>query len=464
MIESIHSTARLQSQGRMHGSAKRVRRVASSKSVLGFWDRMFFRRAPMILGWALLGLAAPPVQSAVWGPLDGWRDPHSEIDADREITFHEFYPALDPAWTPNSSNWIRLDRSSRIGIGYGATLNRVDGFGLLLSQELRSRGLGPAIRVYEGYGFTSEEWSGAIEVAVRPGLRNLELGARWADETIAWPLPRQAISSEENFAAAFFAREDFSDYLRRRGQAAFLRYSKQDVASLGLTYLAESHDSRRRRVAEFGIFGGRERFDENPSVDEGDWNAIQLRGYWTGGKDRSIWGPDLRRALLVDVIWSGGDLGGERWFTRVWAEHRGWIQISPAQSLGYRIQGGGTPQGVVASDQSLLPVQWQFQAGGVGSLRGHRFQEFRGDRLILGTLEYGLDVDANARPVLFLDGGMAWNESDNRAGGIAGSGPLALDGGIGVLFGCDGLRVDVARDLRARRAPARVSLRLERSF
>ena len=424
------------------------------------------RRRLTIFGSALLGLfISAAAQAAQWDRFPDWHEPPLEgFDAPRKKPFDEFYPALAPQWTPESSHWFRLDRAARFGIGYGATLNRVDGVSFVLSQELSPRGFGPAIRLYEGYGLTSEEWSGSFELAVHPFLRDLEVGVRLADETIAWPLPRQAIRSEENFAAAFFAREEFRDYLRRRGAAGFLRFSPDRTRSVALTYLAESHDSRRRRIAEFGIFGGNERFDPNPSVEEGDWNAIQLRGYWTGGGDRSLWGPDLTRALLIDAIWSGGDLGGERWFTRVWAEHRGWIQISPAQSLGYRIQGGGAPQGNAAADGSLLPVQWQFQAGGVGSLRGHRFQEFRGDRMLLGTLEYGLDVDANARPVLFVDGGMAWNESDDRNEGVAGSGPLALDGGVGVLFGSDGMRIDVARDLRAVRAPARVSVRLSRSF
>lgn len=414
---------------------------------------------------ALLGLIlSAAAQAAQFDRFADWHEPIEGFDGPRKKPFEAFYPALEPEWTPESSEWFRLDRASRIGFGYGATLNRVDGFSLVLSQELSPRGFGPALRLYEGYGFTSEEWSGAFELALRPGLRELEIGVRLADETIAWPLPQQAITSEENFVAAFFAREDFSDYLRRRGAAGFLRFSPDRERGVALTYLTESHDSRRRRIAEFGIFGGSERFDANPAVEEGDWNAIQLRGYWTGGGGRSLWGPDLSRALLVDAIRSGGSLGGERWFTRIWAEHRGWVQISPAQSLGYRIQGGGTPQGIVASDGSLLPVQWQFQAGGVGSLRGHRFQEFRGDRILLGTLEYGLDVDVNMRPVLFVDGGMAWNESDDRSGGVAGSGPLALDGGMGVLFGSDGMRIDVARDLRAVRAPAHVSLRLSRSF
>ena len=109
---------------------------------------------------------------------------------------------------------------------------------------------------------------------------------------------------------------------------------------------------------------------------------------------------------------------------------------------------------------SRLPTQWQFFAGGVGSLRGHDFHEFAGDRLLLGTLEYGLDFGSAARPVLFVDGGKAWNESQDAGDGVAGSGKLALDGGVGFLFGSDGFRVDVARNLRAERAAAIVTVRM----
>jgi hypothetical protein len=402
-----------------------------------------------------------PAEGAVLG-RHGDRAAHGTPAPTEETAFREFFPALDPAWSPAPSDWIRLDQGSRLGFGYGCTLNRVDGFGLLLSQTLDSRSWGPALRAYQGYGFTSEEWSGAIEVAF--GNPVVEVGARWADETTAWPLPRQAITADENLLAAFLSRVDFNDYLRRRGRAAFFRLRSED-SGLALSYLDDEHRSRRRRIAQFGIFGGDRTFDPNPPVDEGQWRLIQLRGYWSQGEEESIWGPDLDRALLVDAQWSGGELGGEeRWFTRLWAEHRGWVEISPAQSVGYRVLGGATPQGWTATDGSRLPEQWQFQLGGVGSLRGHEFQEFRGDRVLLGTLEYGLDLETNVRPVLFVDGGMAWNESDQRSGGIAGSGPLAVDGGAGLLFGSDGLRIDAARDLRAERAPVRVTMRLSQSF
>ena len=65
----------------------------------------------------------------------------------------------------------------------------------------------------------------------------------------------------------------------------------------------------------------------------------------------------------------------------------------------------------VRDDGSKLPVQWEFQAGGIGTLRGHEFQQFHGDRTALATVEYSIDTGESIKTALFLDSGLAWNES-----------------------------------------------------
>lgn len=379
-------------------------------------------------------------------------------------TKSEFFPGLDPGWRPDISGWYRLDRESRAGLGYGATLNRVDGFSFLLSQELRNAGLTPSLRAYEGYGFQSEEWSGAAEVRVHPLHPAISLGARWESETVPWSLPLQAITSDENFVAAFFVRDDFRDYFRRKGSAYFAEWSPYAGQGVQVAYEEETHESLKRGVARWGIFGGRETFSSNPTVDEGDWTMIRARTFWSKGTDDLHWGVKGGQAFLAEATWSGGALGGERHFVRLWAEHRGQFRLTPSQSLGYRLTAGGTPQGSADLEGSRLPKQFRFEAGGVGTLRGHEFQEFRGDRILLGTLEYSVDLGSSPVPVIFFDGGKAWNESQHLSGGVAGSGPLELDGGLGFLFGSDGLRIDIARDLRRDHAPARVTLRMARSY
>lgn len=417
------------------------------------------------LNWIVfvaLVVTAQPVRAAVWSEWSR-RDRKVGVEsATRSPVDEDFRPNPDPGWVPGMQKWTRLDGKTRFGYGIGGALNRVDGFSLLAAQTIQSRGTGIDFSSYQGYGLAAAEWSGAFEVAFHPGTRAVAIGGRWADETMAWLLPRQALTAEESFLAAFVTRLDYADYLRRRGEAAFARWST-DRSGIGVTYYDETHSSLRRRVAQFGLFGGNRSFRPNPNIEPGEWHRLELRGFWAA-EERSLSGEDAGPAVFVDAQWAGGSLGGERGFTRFWAEHRGDVRLSRAQHVRYRVSGGVTPQGNVDDTGSMLPPQWQFQAGGIGSLRGHRYQEYRGDRMVLGTVEYGLDLDSNVEPVMFVDGGKAWNESNRETGGIGGSGVLALDGGLGLLLGSDGIRIDLARDLRAQRAPARVTLRLSHAF
>lgn len=388
-----------------------------------------------------------------------------------------FYRGLEPDRRPGIARWVRLGPGTHFGLGYGASADRVDGVGLLLSQELRSRGWGPSLSFYESYGLASSDWSGAVEARITPGNGPLVLGFRWTEENRDFPLPRPAISGIENSLGAFFAREDTRDYYRREARTysaswAFPllprerengprrdspRYSAR--SGLILAFHDERHRTLRRGTEKLGPFGGDRRLPENPAVVEGAWDLLQLRLSWSPYRLPALWSQQLVPSLLVEGLWAGGNLGDGRAFTRVWAEHRGTAALGRGQGLSYRLAAGTATQGEPEAG-SRLPGQWQFQAGGVGTLRGHRFQEFRGDRLLLATVEYDIELGAQVRPVLFLDGGKAWNQNDDQSGGLGGSGPLALDGGLGFLVGADGLRIDVARNLRAERVPARVTIRL----
>ncbi|MBK8231625.1 MAG: BamA/TamA family outer membrane protein [Candidatus Eisenbacteria bacterium] len=382
-------------------------------------------------------------------------DPNA-LPGDRQL----FLPRAEPFWLPGIQERWRLDRQADFGFGVGGSVNRVDGASVLSRQAiLNDHPWRPSLDFYQGYGFGSERWSGAAEVRLHPGHQAWVVGGRWADETCAWFLPRTAITPEESVLGASVLREDFSDYLRRRGYQGFLRWAPGYDRGLQLTWAEENQESVERSVARYGPFGGNKRFRGNPEIESGDWSTLSVRAAWSEAPRRLQESTPLR-SLFVETQWGGGVLGDGRAFTRVWAEHRGSAYLSPSQSIGYRVGGGFAPVGIVDSTGSRLPTQWQFQAGGVGSLRGHKFREFVGDRTVLGTVEYQIDPADGFQTSLFIDTGLAWNESAAEGGGIGGSGPLALDGGIGLTLGTQGLRIDVARDLRKERAPARITARL----
>lgn len=406
---------------------------------------------------------ASPVLALRWDQPRHTRDAKPKTEtmdfaaADEKI----FIPAVDPAWVPGVQQVMRLDARSNLGLGLGANVNRVDGLSFLSRQAIDNRTpWGPSVVFYEGYGTESKRWSGAGEIRIHAGVKQLQLGARWSDETTGFFEPRSALTAEESFVAASLLREDFANYLRRRSRSAILSWLPARHSGIHVMWSEEEHRSLERVVSRYGPFGGHKRFGLNPAVAEGDWTLLRVRAAGSGHRPKRIDRSSEPRTVLLEAEWGGGALGDGRAFTRVWGEHRGFIALSPSQTVGYRVTGGFAPVGSSQSTGSRLPEQWQFQAGGIGSLRGHRFQEFSGDRLLLGTIDYQIDPGDAFKTALFLDTGMAWNDAESQSGGVGGSGPLALDGGIGITLGDERVRVDVARDLRRERASARVTARL----
>ncbi len=427
------------------------------------------RRVPLLAVLIAVSLfdatALPSASGAVAVPGRWGRQIGREGETEQVRVPDRLLPGLDPPWSPQAQHWFRLDSSSEVGFGVEPAVNRVDGLSILARQTIRSRrrAWGPNVTGYEGYGIASERWSGAIDTWLHPGSRAWSVGARWSDETSPHLLPRQPLDAAEHFIAAGLLREDLLDYLRRRGVSYRLEWSPRPNQGLQAAWMDETHRSLERVVARYGLFGGGKRFPLNPEIDEGEYRGLRLRGRWAR-EERRMSGPSPMAAVSIDVQRIERTPRGLAPFTRVWLEHRGEARLTPAQGIGYRFAAGMTPRGAAPSDGSRLPRQWQFEAGGIGSLRGTKDGHFQGDRLALATAEYVLHFSPEFQTALFLDSGKAWDQSNDRSGGIAGSGRLALDGGVGVRVGNDGLRIDVARDLRAERASARVTVRLSTPY
>jgi hypothetical protein len=425
------------------------------------------RLAVAILGLGFVAWAAGMVSASPEVTIRNVRPDRDEAARIATLDRAEFLPSLEPPWAVISGDSVPVGDGSKFFYGAGINMNRVDGFSLVGTEGIENRFWLPGLRLYEAYGFSSQTWSGAVETSLHPGTSLVTVGARWFDETSAWPLPVQAVRADENFAAAFFIRSDYMDYLHRRGTAAFVDLGDKPGRGLQILYSDQRDESMSRIRARLGPFGGDRRFKVNPPVDQGRWHVLRARGIWAISGGNHAWEDKNTHVLLVDAQASGGSLGSGREFLRLWAEQRGRQRLTPFQVIGYRLAAGWTPTGSPEEGiGSRLPVQWQFQAGGVGSLRAHDYQAFRGDRLALGTLEYGLIIKEQIRPVLFVDGGKAWNQAQHRSGGIGGSGPLALDGGVGLQLGAGmtSARVDVARNLRLERGPAWYSARLSVPF
>jgi len=127
----------------------------------------------------------------------------------------------------------------------------------------------------------------------------------------------------------------------------------------------------------------------------------------------------------------------ESTFTKYRGEWRGYLRKgefwkSPIVAYRLRVNWG--------ENLDLFPDE-KFYVGGIETLRGYEENEFRGDKVLLGSLELRLPLDKNFLGFLFVDAGKAWSGNSSMENFKLGWGvgirietflaPLRLEYGIG---------------------------------
>ena len=108
-------------------------------------------------------------------------------------------------------------------------------------------------------------------------------------------------------------------------------------------------------------------------------------------------------------------LGGDFTFQKYTAEGQHYIRAGHAQVFALRAS-YGYGNGEISEFN-------QYRVGGQSSLRGYREDQFRGDHMFLGTVEYRFPLVKKVQGALFTDWGNAWN---------SGLTPDDLHGSVGV--------------------------------
>jgi outer membrane protein assembly factor BamA len=351
--------------------------------------------------------------------------------------------------------------------GLEITYNRVDGIFVQVGLDTKWRS--PAklrLFAHAGYAYKGEAWRYEIGMYrwFDLGQNRLEVGIKNYDLTATedeWVMP-----TDENGAAAFFFKEDFRDYYRRSGTSLHLASTLVRHLSLEMAYLLDEHESLKRET-NWSLFGGRDKFRENPPADEGKVHSLMAKMVYDTRDD--LMEPTSGFWAKATYEKGGDDFGGNFDFQRFLLDFRRYVRLSIYENIDLRLR-----MGTASGD---LPVQLAFDLGGVGSLRGYNFKEFDNfDRLVLGNVEYRLQFGRFAPGYLeenqiipFYDVGFAWS-SDEKDALTAGFDQLTWDRlkssvGIGLSTGPgDGFRVNLARRLDDRDRPMTVRVRLRRIF
>ena len=270
-----------------------------------------------------------------------------------------------------------------------------------------------------GYSFVSQRWQYKVglERWTKGGFR-FTVGGEIHDLTDTED--RWIICDHENALAAFFLKEDFRDYYRREGYSFYASQNFGKNVKVTATY----HNDNFRNVEKgtnWSLFGRNKTFRENPFALPYEYSLVN-------GFDTALPIKSISAILNIDTrnnksrpssgwfITAFGERAGQELdniyqFERVIVDIAHYIPLSWDEHISLRVRAG--------SSTGLLPPMYQYDLGGISTLRGTRFKEMTGDRMVLGNVEYhlragdgnlfGLDI------ILFVDTGLAWFADENMA-------------------------------------------------
>ncbi len=314
-------------------------------------------------------------------------------------------------YTPSNYGTLRMPHSDNHVI---ARYNRVEGafLGFAVPKELRYRAGNFSSYGFGGYGFETRKFRYQIGVDrwfFDSFKFRTELGVEFHDLTDTKDLWR--IDYVENSLSAFFIKKDFHDYFRRRGYSVHFSQNISPFFQVKAEYRRDEYRSLSRST-NWALFAGNRDFRENPSLgdDEGQMRSLYTQLVIDTRDD--LPNPHKGVYLNLNAEKSAPNfLGGEFDFERYMAEVQFFVPITFGESLRLR--------GMAGTSQGYLPLQKNFELGGISTLRGFDYKEFSGTRMVLANIEYvvssglfrgflGLD---ELNFIIFGDAGDVWSGS-----------------------------------------------------
>lgn len=342
--------------------------------------------------------------------------------------------------------------------------NRVEGIflGAGVPKEFRDYyGMESRLTFYGfyGYGLSNDQsrYRGGLTRKFF-GRNGIEFGVEAFDLTQSddqWIIPK-----DENSIAAFFFHQDFHDFYRNRGSSVYAIKNFGYNFNIEGGYRQEEHENMSVEK-DWSLFRNGRQFRDNPLVDEGIYNNTYLT--LTLGNPKWNRGTSLR----IEAEWNSSLFEDEMPnYERYIATFSRKQQLSRDDALNFRVR-YGTSNGAV-------PIQKKFDLGGIGTMRGYRFKEFRnGDKMALVNFEYTTRGDVISglefMPILddfnisfFADAGVIWNRADD----LPNTSDFNRSVGIGISSEDDGFRIDFAKPLDGpeNERDVIVSFRINRMF
>ena len=119
----------------------------------------------------------------------------------------------------------------------------------------------------------------------------------------------------------------------------------------------------------------------------------------------NVFDPHAGKRNSYTFEWAG--LGGDFKFEKISVNYRYYLAMRKNRVLAFDLAAGYA--------WGNMPLSQRFAVGGADTLRGYKDDQFRGNSMLRGTVEYRIPIQKKIQAVVFYDIGYAWDKRDQRA-------------------------------------------------
>ncbi len=231
-----------------------------------------------------------------------------------------------------------------------------------------------------GYGFKSKDMRFQLNMDrwfFDPYEYRFEIGAEvhsLTDTKDDWRL-----SVIENNLSALLFKEDFFDYFERKGFSFYLSQYYTPFFKIKLAYRNDEYKSLTNN-ANWAFFGKNKVFRPNQLITGYEGNMHSIYGEVIYDNRDEIDFTTTGWLAHFSVEFASSRLGGCFNFNRYLMEIRHYWPLVTGENLNFRL--------MVGSSEGDLPIQKNFELGGISTLRGYPYKIFSGNSMVLINIEY----------------------------------------------------------------------------
>jgi len=119
----------------------------------------------------------------------------------------------------------------------------------------------------------------------------------------------------------------------------------------------------------------------------------------------NVFDPHAGKRNSYTFEWAG--LGGDFKYEKLSVNYRYYLAMRKNRVLAFDLAAGYA--------WGNMPLSQRFAVGGADTLRGYKDDQFRGNSMLRGTVEYRIPIQKKIQAVLFYDIGYAWDKRDQKA-------------------------------------------------